>query len=401
MVILKNAYYAQFLAETKSKRIICFGTGILFTEFIKYSQERIALLEKIDYILDNNPAKKDAAIDLSPKLNLNKISITTVEDLMQKKVVLSEYVIILTVFNENIQSIISQLDNIPQFDNVSCYLGISALLWGREPSIVPLGTKSYLPKCKNEYNIPKVIHYCWFGCNKMTEIEKECIESWKKHCPDYEIKLWNEENYDISDKPLYVRQAYEAKKYAFVSDYARLDIIYKHGGFYLDADVFLLKNLDDFINYKAVFAYSTCCEIATGLGFGSVADNKIIKEHLDIYERILFVNGGELNLTPCPLYSTDYFSNKGIDINNRLHLNYDTLYLPSDFLCPIMSMPGEDGIWSLSLFALTENSYAIHLCTYSWMEKDDLYKTFCEAKIKLGEINKRLLSDWQKCTKNA
>ena len=90
--------------------------------------------------------------------------------------------------------------------------------------------------------IPKVIHYCWFGGNEMSALEKKCIESWKTQCPDYEIVRWDETNYDVTKNP-YMQQAYAAKKWGFVPDYARLDILYQHGGFYLDTDVELLQSL--------------------------------------------------------------------------------------------------------------------------------------------------------------
>ena len=92
--------------------------------------------------------------------------------------------------------------------------------------------------------IPKVIHYCWFGGNPYPQIVKDCIKTWEKYCPDYEIKLWDESNYDIS-KNEWLRNAYNSKKWAFVSDYARLDIIFNEGGIYLDTDVELIKTLDD------------------------------------------------------------------------------------------------------------------------------------------------------------
>ena len=92
--------------------------------------------------------------------------------------------------------------------------------------------------------IPKKIHYCWFGGNPMPEKDKKCIESWKRYCPDYEIIRWDESNYDVS-KNRYMKEAYEEKKWGFVPDYARLDIIYNEGGIYLDTDVELVKNLDD------------------------------------------------------------------------------------------------------------------------------------------------------------
>ena len=107
--------------------------------------------------------------------------------------------------------------------------------------------------------IPKVIHYCWFGGNEMSALEKKCIESWKTQCPDYEIIRWDETNYDVT-KNLYMQQAYAAKKWAFVSDYARLDILYQHGGFYLDTDVELLQSLDAQENSKICFHIRHLCE---------------------------------------------------------------------------------------------------------------------------------------------
>ena len=97
--------------------------------------------------------------------------------------------------------------------------------------------------------IPKVIHYCWFGKNELPEDAKRCIASWKKFCPDYEIIEWNETNYDVR-KNKYMSDAYDEKKWAFVSDYARIDIIYNYGGIYLDTDVELLRPLDELLKDK-------------------------------------------------------------------------------------------------------------------------------------------------------
>ena len=94
--------------------------------------------------------------------------------------------------------------------------------------------------------IPKQISYCWFGHNPLPKKVEKCIESWKKHCPDYEIIRWDESNYDVT-KNQYIREAYEAKKWAFVSDYARLDVIYQYGGIYLDMDVELIKDFEKHI----------------------------------------------------------------------------------------------------------------------------------------------------------
>ncbi|MEI3219550.1 MAG: glycosyltransferase [Lachnoclostridium sp.] len=97
--------------------------------------------------------------------------------------------------------------------------------------------------------IPKVIHYCWFGRGKMPELANKCIESWKKYCPDYEIIEWNEDNFDINCCP-YVKEAYESKRFAFVTDYVRLYAMYTQGGIYMDTDVEVLRNLDEFLIHQ-------------------------------------------------------------------------------------------------------------------------------------------------------
>ena len=97
-----------------------------------------------------------------------------------------------------------------------------------------------------EKMIPKIIHYCWFGKAKKSELEIKCIESWKKFCPNYKIIEWNEENYDVS-KNTYMYQAYQKSRWGFVSDYTRLDVIYNYGGIYLDTDVELIKPIDDLL----------------------------------------------------------------------------------------------------------------------------------------------------------
>ena len=120
--------------------------------------------------------------------------------------------------------------------------------------------------------IPKIINYCWFGNSNKPLFVKNCIKSWKFHCPDYQIIEWNEKNYDIS-KNNFCKEAYKAKKWAFVSDYARLEIIRDNGGFYLDTDVKLIKSLNSLRKLNCFFS-SDDLSINTGLGFGSI---KIIK----------------------------------------------------------------------------------------------------------------------------
>ena len=143
--------------------------------------------------------------------------------------------------------------------------------------------------------IPKVIHYCWFGRNPLPPLAVKCIESWKKYLPDYEIKEWNEDNFDVYTNQ-YTTEAYQAKKYAYVSDYARFWALYNEGGVYFDIDVEVIKPLDDLISKGSFMgcekdgdgAY-TYPEVAPGLIVGCEPNHPIIKELFYIYEGFSFI----------------------------------------------------------------------------------------------------------------
>ena len=131
--------------------------------------------------------------------------------------------------------------------------------------------------------IPKVIHYCWFGGNPLTEEAKKCIDSWKRYCPNYDIKEWNESNFDIT-LCNYVKEAYEAKKWAFVSDYARLWILYNYGGLYFDTDVEMIKGIEDLVKngpFMGAEPYSSkACRVNAGLGLASYSEHPLYKVYM-------------------------------------------------------------------------------------------------------------------------
>ncbi len=131
-------------------------------------------------------------------------------------------------------------------------------------------------------SIPKVIHYCWFGRGEKSELIQKCIESWKKYCPEYEIIEWNEDNFDVNFCP-YAAKAYKEKRYGFLADVARLEIIYNQGGIYLDTDVELIRPIDELQKYGAWFGYGTATEINTGSGFGAIKSHFFVKKLLDQY----------------------------------------------------------------------------------------------------------------------
>ena len=157
----------------------------------------------------------------------------------------------------------------------------------------------------SEQKIPKKIHYCWIGGKPIPEHNRKIMESWKKFCPDYEIIEWNESNYDFT-KNRYMKEAFENKKWGFAPDYARLDIIYKYGGIYLDTDVELVKPLDDLLNLKGFIGFCQGEHCNLGEGFGAIPHHPLIKEILDYYDNLSFIlDNGDFNQTPSPVYQTN------------------------------------------------------------------------------------------------
>lgn len=211
--------------------------------------------------------------------------------------------------------------------------------------------------------IPKIIHYCWFGGGPIPEKDQACIASWKERCPDYEIKEWNESNYDVT-KNAYMRQAYEVKKWGFVPDYARLDIVYTHGGIYLDTDVEIIRSLDDLLEDDCFMGFEDHEHVALGLGFGAAKGNAHIKAMRDVYEEVLFVQeDGSLNTLPSPQYTTAYLKERGLQQDNSLQTLDGIRIYPVEYFCPRDYFTGQ--------MNLTENSYTIHHYNASWYSKDE------------------------------
>ena len=213
-------------------------------------------------------------------------------------------------------------------------------------------------------NIPKIIHYCWVGGDPKPQSVLYCIESWKRCCPDYEIREWNETNYDFS-KNKYMRQAYEAKKWGFVPDYARLDIVYEHGGIYLDTDVEMVRSFDKLLEHESFFGFEDTGDgeyfVACGLGFGAAKHNPLLKELRDYYDSVSFLNqDGTLDLTPAPRHNTPIFAQYGIRMDNKLQEKDGNMFYPAEYFCPKIFKTGK--------LNQTENTYSIHHFSASWMD---------------------------------
>ena len=226
--------------------------------------------------------------------------------------------------------------------------------------------------------ISKKIHFLWFGNNPLPESVKKCVESWEKYCPDYEIIRWDETNYDYKKHP-YMYEAYKAKKWSFVSDYARLDIIYQYGGIYLDTDVVLIRSLDGMLGYNAFMGFENTY-VNLGLGFGAKAGIKEIKELRDAYDKVSFINSdGSLNLKPITRYTNEYLEARGLVADGTRQTIGNIEVFPVEFFCPKDYYTRECRI--------TENTYSIHHYDSSWWGED-------EKKAYLKEVKLREQSIW-------
>lgn len=212
--------------------------------------------------------------------------------------------------------------------------------------------------------VPKVIHYCWFGRNPLPEEYKEYIRSWKKYCPDYKIIEWNEDNFDVTENA-YCREAYQAGKWAFVSDYARLKIIYENGGVYFDTDVELLRDITPLVSDGFGFiGFQNPIEATTGLGFAAAPYNICVKAMLDMYESRHFeISKGKYDLLPCPVVNTVALVGCGMRIGRKhacaiQRLNGMNVY-PICYFNPMNS--------DTRKCKITDKTYTIHHYSATWI----------------------------------
>ena len=218
--------------------------------------------------------------------------------------------------------------------------------------------------------IPKVIHYCWFGTDELSDLAKKCINSWKKKCPDYTIRLWNEKDFDMNLYP-YMKEAYEEKAWGFVPDVARLIIIYNEGGIYLDTDVEIIKSLDPLLDNKAFFGFESSSFVNLGEGFGAESHSEVILEMLKEYEHHHYRNErGEIDRTPSPYIQTETLKRLGLNVGNYYQTVCGASVYPTDYFCPISFDTGE--------CIITENTYSIHHFDGSWL--DDYQKEMLKVK---------------------
>lgn len=346
--------------------VILFGAGRRIKKIEKMFSDTI-LLNKISAVLDNDEEKNGRAVLIAEKkvviYHPNKIVISS-----QKK-----YLILITTayFGE----IISYLERSEKFKDIDTFVFSHIIAIEDDYRIKNMIVPDNLHFSDMQL-IPKKIHYCWFGDNPIPDKYKAWMESWSKFCPDYEIIEWNENNYDIT-KNKYMYQAYRCKKWAFVPDYARFDIIYNEGGIYLDTDVELVKNLDDMLYQRGFAGFESEDKVAFGLGFGAMRQLPIIRELRDSYDEIEFLlPESTTSLVASPAIQTNFLEGKGLNANGTFQIIEGLSIYPEKVFC------GKH--MSSMKIVIDEETRSIHHYEGSWL--DNNHKEL---------VNKRY-SDWKK-----
>lgn len=359
---LRNCDMNDFAKRIKDKKIICFGTGLLLNSMIyMYDYPWDSMIK---YIVDNNKLLWDEEYQVKGY----KYKIYSPDNLSKEDAGIN----VIVIFTQKFTEVMEQLDEIRALDDMDCYI---FSLMQTYTNLEDGEFKTALDVKK----IPPVIHYCWFGRKPLSDEAKACLESWKKYCPDFEIECWNEDNYDVK-KNKYIEEAYENGAYAFVSDFARLDILYENGGIYLDVDVEVRKDLTPLLYNEAYCAFANHVpRINTGLGMGAVKGFPILKDMMDIYKYESYVDISGFNQTLCQIYNDKVLTYHGLAENGRYQVIKNLTCYPKDYFDPKSS--------HLGIMPNVERAFSIHHSANTWAEQGDV------AFKKIKMISKNRIQD--------
>ncbi len=344
MPLIESSFqdFAMYIKKS-GKQIICFGAGMV-PFYIEPLLTQYGLIQKVFLFIDSNARKADKVLFYGGK----NIAIKMPEYLRTLKA--DHYVILITA--EKYREIADALRSCTFWNKWECFA-------------YPLLNLSYfksidkMPVISSAASrIPKIIHYTWFGNKEKQELHEKCLASWRKFCPDYEIREWNEKNYDIH-KSEYVSQAYEAGKWAYVSDYARMDILYQYGGVYFDADVEFLKKIDMLLSTEAFICFGEWPAPNSGAGAGCVKGNRIVKEMMETREGVSFIQSdGSNDPHTNSNYELQVMARHGFRMDFSFQMAEGMAFYPPDIIAPV-SVAGEDSF-------VTERTLGIHYCNNSW-----------------------------------
>lgn len=333
MIQIQKCTVSGFRELVKREQIVCFGGGQRLHDIC----EAYDISEQLLYIVDKY--KSGTMIELKGR----EVPVLSMEQVGQE---IKGSIPVITSMRY-VDEIVTELDCMEQCDQVPFYV----------PDLFGNESEESLENLERTQQIPKIIHYFWFGRGEIPLEFRKNIEDWSRKCPDYEIRRWDEDNYDIS-KNVYMRQAYEAGKWGFVPDYARLDVIFHHGGIYLDTDVEVRKPFDELLPFEMFCGFESVSQVNLGSGFGAVKGNRLLGAMLEQYEKEEFIKAdGTLNMIPSPIYQTRVLSQFGLKRNGMTQRLGNAIILAPEYLSPVNEFGfGEP----------TKNTYSIHHYAATW-----------------------------------
>lgn len=352
---LRCCSFEDFARKVKadSRNIVMFGAGAIGQVSMPQILLRFGIDTSVICYLDNDCSKWGSRIEFFGR----SVPVKSPEFLNDCN---EDTIILLNI--SRFSEVIAQLSAMECTKDMECYIAPMMLIhnFSSAPSSgCPLLTETPV--------IPKKIHYMWLGRKTIPQKLHKCIDRWKQFCPDYEIIEWNEDNYDFNKHP-YMKDAYKEGAYGFVPDYARLDILYSQGGFYMDTDVELKKSLDG-LRYQEAFCSVEKWQVLNFGGLsGAVPRHAMIKKFLEAREDIYFINSdGTHNKNTCGFYDTRVAIKEGYKINGMVQTVNGMNIYPYDFFHPYDYMSG--------IVNETENTYSVH-----WFNGGLLYGKMKKAK---------------------
>jgi len=342
-----NYDYEELKKACEERPVFVFGLGHMFWNkyFIELPHE---IWRNVKYFVDNGCSGTDVEL-LEKKL--------TVESPLKLKE--EDNGIILIASSDHMKEIYEQLESFDLSDNLICV----ALPFVRREKSIP-SSEEHDTVTKKRPQIPKIIHTFWFSGEQKPDAYQKCLESWKQYCGDYEIKIWDANDYDVEKHP-FMYDAFKEKKWAFVSDYARLDVIYEQGGVYLDLDVELLKNIDPLLGNHGFFSFNHRQKIDLAV-FASVPRNPIFHEMMKLYDGLEFYSYKEYLAKVCqPDLLSVLFEKKGVLMDGSMQNIGDDVILPRTYFMPMDPSTG-------TMDEETGYTFGIHLCNGGWIDQEEL-----------------------------
>ena len=225
--------------------------------------------------------------------------------------------------------------------------------------------------------IPKTIHYCWFGGKPLPPLAQKCLASWRRQCPDFEIRQWDETNFDLTKAPDYVREAMAAGRWAFVTDYVRLAVLVRFGGVYLDTDVELVKPLTAYLRHRAFAGFESAAAVQTGL-LACEPGFDLFRQFLAYYDTAVFRRAdGSLDVTTNVEVLTRLCREKGLRPDGQKQEVAGLTVYPKEVFCPVEFESGR--------LRRTAKTVAIHWFSGSWHTQAELDQLALEKRQRQAE----------------